>query len=318
MTMPRSPSPAAEAAPLWTRAGPLLLLLSGGVLFGLNYSLYKTGALYGIPALPFVFWQSLLAGALVYAIGLIRRRPMKFDPPHLRVYLILGVFGMGVPHAVLMFAAPHLPAGVLGLNVTLEAGLTYLLALALSMERLKPVRVLGLAFAAAGALCIVLPEASLPSPAMALWVLVSFAAPVAFAVQNVLTERYWPIEGSTTHLAGGMLLGSAVLMLPLMAASGQWWAFAGPMDAGDWALLGTVAINVVGVWVFLELIRTAGAVFAASVTYIETLAAVGWGALFFADRLSGWIWAAIALLFVGLYLIHRTGRRPVMRHHGAP
>jgi drug/metabolite transporter (DMT)-like permease len=36
------------------------------------------------------------------------------------------------------------------------------------------------------------------------------------------------------------------------------------------------------------------------------------------ERHSGWIWAAIALLFIGLTLIHRSGRKAVTRHHAAP
>lgn len=313
-----NPSSLAAAAAGRARFAPAALLLAGGVLFGLTYSLYKTAADHGIPVFPFVFWQSLLAGVAVYLIGLARRRPMKFDLAHLRVYFILGVFGMGIPHAVVVFAAPHLPAGILGLNVTIEPALTYLLALALALESLRLLRVLGLVFAAVGVLLIVLPEASLPSRGMALWVVFSFTAPLCFGIQNVLTERYWPVEGSTSHLSGGMLLGSALFMLPFMAATDSWWFFEGAMDAGDWALLGSVAINVAGTWIFLELIRTAGAVFAASVTYLETLAAVGWGMLLFDERYSVWIWGAIVLLFLGLTLIHRTGRRAVARHHAAP
>jgi len=314
-------TPAPSAAPLASaraRAIPIILLLVGGAMFGFTYVLYKAAADHRIPVFAFVFWQTLIAGGFIYVLCLVRRQPMRFDGRHVRVYLILGVLGIGIPHGVMFFVAHHLPAGIMGLNVTIEPVVTYLLALLLALEKLRTLRVLCLLFAVAGVLCILLPEASLPSRAMAGWVLLAFVAPTAFAVQNVLAERYWPAESTTWHLTGGMMLGAAVFTFPFMVVLDEWWFFEGPMDPGDWALLGTVAINVFGMWMFLELIRTAGAVLAATITYIETLAAVGWGMALLSERHSGWIWAAIALLFIGLTLIHRSGRKAVTRHHAAP
>ena len=312
-----SPAPAGRRFAR-SRHFPLFLLLTGAVIYGLAYSLFKMGTTAGIPFIPFVFWQTTGAALALWLISLLRRRPPKIDWPHVRLYLLLGILGFAIPGAIFAFVAPKIPAGVLSLAVTLEAGLTYLFALTLVMERFNWVRLTGLLFGLAGVLLIVLPEASLPSRTMVIWVLICFGTPFLFAVQDVLTERLWPADGTSLQISSGVLAAASLFMLPVMAATDSWWFFEGPMDSGDWALIGLIAINAVGVWMFLEMIRLAGAVFAATVTYLETLSGVAWGMVIFNEHHSAWIWAALALLLAGTFFINRTGRHHVTRHHGTP
>jgi drug/metabolite transporter (DMT)-like permease len=55
-----------------------------------------------------------------------------------------------------------------------------------------------------------------------------------------------------------------------------------------------------------EIIKRAGPVFFSTSNYIATLAGVGLGILLFGDRPSLWIWAALVLMFLGLFCVNST------------
>ena len=56
-----------------------------------------------------------------------------------------------------------------------------------------------------------------------------------------------------------------------------------------------------------EIIRRAGPVFFSTSNYIATLLGVALGVLFFGDAYSWWIWAAIVLMFIGLFCVNVIG-----------
>lgn len=287
---------------------PILLLLFAALFWAAIYSLYKLATESGIPFIPFVFWQLLGAGIILLAISAARRRLPPLDIPHLRAYAIVGILGTGLPSCFYAFVAPNLPVGVVSLTVLLEPMLTFFLAALFAIERLRLLRALGLLCGLGGVLLIVLPEASLPERAMVGWVLLVLIAPVIYASHNVLIERYWPRGCNTLTLCTGGLVVGALAMLPAMAATDSWWAFPSGVGVGEWALIGVILIVAVSNILFFEVIRRAGAVFASTGTYIETLGAIGLGILIFGESHSPWIWASVAALMVGLYLVNKTGR----------
>jgi len=51
-----------------------------------------------------------------------------------------------------------------------------------------------------------------------------------------------------------------------------------------------------------------GPVLFSTIGYFGTLMGLGWAALYFGEAPSSWIWAAIAILFLGLFLVNRTSK----------
>ena len=287
---------------------PILLLLFAALLWGAIYSLYKLATEAGIPFIPFVFWQVLGASIILLAISVVRRRLPPLDLLHLRAYAIVGILGAGLPACFYAFVASRLPAGVISLTALIEPMLTFLIAALFAIEPLRPLRALGLLCGLGGVLLIVLPDASLPERAMVGWVLLVLVAPVIYASHNVLIERYWPRGCNSLTLSAGGLFVGALALLPAIAVTDSWWAFPSGIGVGEWALIGSTLIVAVSSLLFFEVVRRAGAVFASTGTYIEALAAIGWGILLFDERHSAWIWASVAALMVGLYLVNRSGR----------
>ena len=284
-----------------------LLIVCGGS-FGLIFSANKIAVTGGIPFFAYVFWQTVGAGlVLLLFAALLRRRP-RLSWPYVRAYFVIGFFTLAFPFVLLAFIAPKLPAGVISLGGTLSPTITYILALALAMDRFRWLRIGGIALGLAGVLLVVLPETSLPDSDMAGWVLLSLLVPVSYASGTISAARLAPAEGDSLTMGSGLLFASSIMVFPFMAGSGQWWFFSGPMSDSDWAQIGAILINAAFFYLLLlEIVRRAGPVFFSTQNYVATLAGIGWGILILAESHSVYVWGALALLFAGLFLVTRRG-----------
>jgi drug/metabolite transporter (DMT)-like permease len=183
----------------------------------------------------------------------------------------------------------------------------YALALALGMDQFQWVRLIGILAGLAGVLFVVLPQASLPSREMAGWVLLGLVAPLCYALGAILMAWFQTPAPKSLLLACGLLSASAVMVLIAMTVTGSWWFFEGRFATGHWAVIGSMA-NQAAIFVLMfEIIQRAGPVFFSTSNYIATLLGVALGMLFFGDSYSWWIWAAMALMFIGLFCVNVIG-----------
>jgi len=302
---------ASGLAPLyrWSRFAPLGIVATQAVIFGLSFSLNRIGITAGIPFIAYVFWQCAGAALLLLATyGAFHHRFPRCDRRALWIYLGMSVFGMVVPYLIYAFVAPRLPAGIVGLTLATVPMFTYVFALGARLEVFLFIRLLGNLLGFAGVLLIVLPDSSLPSRDMVGWVVLALAAPASFSLSAVGIARLRIPTMGSLELAAGTLTASAILMLPIVAVTDSWWWFGAPLDAGDGALIGITLIQAAMWFTLLELIRLSGPVYLSIVDNLATLTGVGWGILFFGEVHSVWVWAALALLLVAVYLVNGTGR----------
>ena len=293
------------------KAWPLAMLVFISLGVGLQYSLNRLATVNGVPFVPYVFWMSLFSGAALLVLAVARGAPPSLRWPHLRSYALLAITGMAAPLTLFAFIAPKLPASVISLVQSLIPGLVYLMALGVGMERLRSLGVAGIALGLAGVLLIVVPETSLPEPGMAGWVVVAILGPVSFALSTIGAAKFRPPEARSVSMAAGVALGAAVYLLPAMAVDGSWWFFDSGLDLGAQALI-YVSIFYFFFWLcFFEIVRIAGPVFFSTVNYLATFSGVVWGMIIFGESFSAWVWAALALMVAGLYVLGRREPRPV-------
>ena len=285
------------------------LLFVIGAVWGLLLSLNRIAMSEDIPVLAYTFWQMLGSGLILLAFVVIRRRRFPLDGAHLRYYLLPGAIGLGAPFVLLAFVAPKIPVGVVALGAGIAPMLTYGFAGLMKLEAYSIVKIVGMIVGFGGVLLVVLPETSLPSPAMVGWVLIGFSPSILFALQNVWIQRYRPPVTDSFTLSAAFLLAAALAIFPFLAVTGDWWFFAGPMSMGDWALVIVTLLMVVDMVCVFEVIHRAGAVFLSSVAYLDVLAGIAWGMILFGEVHSGWIWGALACLSVGLLLVTIPKRR---------
>ncbi|MGQ0662452.1 MAG: DMT family transporter [Pseudomonadota bacterium] len=284
---------------------PLFLLLLLGTNWGLGFSLAKIGVTSGMPPLGYAFWQALGAGAVLLAVGGASVGLPPVSLAHLRYYLLAGAFGTAVPLVNMLVVVAHVPVGVVTVIVSIAPLLTYGFAQLCGLERVEPRRAFGIALGFAGALMILLPRASLPSPDMVPWALLSIVTPLFYAGSNVYIGYARPPGIHSLTLAGALQLAAAVCVLPPMLATGSFHPLWPPLGAGEWVVLGAMAMASIGSLLMFEIMRLAGTVYFSQVAYVVTIAGVLWGMYIFGERHSAWIWGAMGVIFCGLMLARR-------------
>ncbi len=282
--------------------GPLSvsLLLIAGLIYSLLFPVNRIATENGVPALGYVVWVSLGGGLILLIVCILRRKLPFTGRRHLLIYFIGGAIGLAAPMTLLTLAAPRLPSSVITMIVVMAPLLSYVFALPVKLERFRWLSVAGLLVGLSGILLILIPEASLPEPGMVGWVLLILLVPVFFALFNIFIDLYAPPEGDGLQLGTGVLIAAGIIMLPVTAIAGDFHLFPGPSAEGDFAVLYATLINVARWYLMFVIITMAGAVFVSQTAYIIVLGGFGWQALFFGGSVSGYIWAAAALLLLGL------------------
>lgn len=290
-------------APLSVRLGLLVVIAASATAY---LSLLRVTTEAGVPPFGFIFWHCVASALVLVPIMIVRRIPLPLGRAELRFCTVSAALGLALPFIALILASPRIPVGIIGMVVTVEPAITYLIALLLVIERLRWLRVAGVLLGVGGLLLIVLPEASLPSPDMVPWVLVAFAMPLCWAAwSNWLSIALPPAMGAVAATFGLMAIG-ALMLLPVAAGTGQLWWFDGPSGGMWWVLPVFAVINAVLWTAEFESVRVSGPVFYSLWAFIGTPMAIGSGMLFFAETHSLWIWSALVVLFASLWLVNHT------------
>ena len=101
---------------------------------------------------------------------------------------------------------------------------------------------------------------------------------------------------------GASLVG-LLLCVPIMLTLGHWFAMPLPPGRAEWALIASSALHALLYSSFVWLAAHAGAVFASQSSYIVTASGVVWAMLILGERFSPWVWAAAAVMLMGLTLV---------------
>lgn len=296
---------------------PWLLLVGGASIYGGIFTANKLVAEAGIPFIAYTFWQTLIAGVILFALSLITRNVPPTSFRHLRHYAIISTLGVVLPVLVLTFVAAKLPAGVVTLLITLTPAMTYVYALLFRLERFRWISMGGVGIGLAGVLLIVLPDGSLPQPEDVVWVLLLLVVPFMFATNNIIVTMMHPPQTTSIMLAAGLVITAAVISLPIMLISDGFYGFWEATRGGTWAVLWASGINVITFLCFFEIIRRTSPVFFAQYNYVIVVSGVLWSVALFDENLSGWIWAALAVMIAGM-LLANSGTRRSLREAAAP
>ncbi|MEM7318246.1 MAG: DMT family transporter, partial [Pseudomonadota bacterium] len=213
-----------------------------------------------------------------------------------------------IPNSASYKAIAHLPAGVTSILLSLIPMMAFPMALALRLEVFSALRFAGLAAGLAGVLFLVLPEASLPDPAMLVWIPVALISPLCYAFEGNYVAK-WGTGG--LNAAQILFLASvfgAIIALPLAFAAGHFISPFRPWELAEWALVLSSGIHVVVYAGYVWLVGRAGPVFAIQVSYVVTAAGVVWAMLLLGESYSPYIWASLLLVLIGVFLVQPRGK----------
>lgn len=292
------------------RAGLVVFLVLLGTGWGLTGVTAKIAIEGGHRHFGIIFWQMVIVALLLGTLTLLRGKRPGVAPRHLAVYLFIALTGTVLPNTAGYSALEHLPAGVQAITIAAVPLFAFPIALVLRNERFSLLRLGGLVLGLGGVVLLVAPETSLP-PGVALWVPLALIAPLLYAVEGNVVAK-WGTAGldPIQALFGASVLGAG-MTLPLALSTGAFISPALPWDGADWALIiGSMAHGLVYsgyVW----LVGRAGPSFAAQVSYLVTGTGMLWAMALLGESYSGWVWAALGLMFAGLFLVQpRESRLP--------
>ncbi len=281
----------------------LLWIILLGAIWGISFSIARFATTHGVSPLGYAMWQSL--GPAILLIIILKLFKVKFPSSwrHWRFYFICGLFGIAVPNTNMYFAAPHLPAGVLGVIINTSALMIYVLALLLRVEKFNWLRSLGVFSAFVGVMCIILPRTSLPSHDMLFWVLLALISPLAFAFTTLYITKYRPKEINILNSAAGMLIVSSIILIPIVLISRDFYPLTFAFTAPEIAVIAEIILSAIGYLLLFRILRTAGPVYYSLVGPIVVLTGFFWGWIFFAETLNSWLIAAVIFIISGILLV---------------
>lgn len=289
-----------------------LVLIS--IAWGTTIPLTKVAVSTGHHPLGLIFWQFTFGALILGAVALLRGTSLRLTRPILIFITIIAFIGTILPNSMSNWAAFHLPAGVMGLNIAAVPMFVLAGAWLMRIEAPEWTRFLGVLFGVLAILLVVGPEASLPDPAKAPFVFIALLAPLCYGFEGNFIARHAPRDlDPLDTLLGASILG-VLIMGPVTLATGTFVAWPGPMTVVEWAMVASAFSHTLAYAGFFWLIPRAGPVFTGQIAYLVTINAVLFSMIFLGERYSWWIWAAFALMLTGIALVQP---RRVAREDGA-
>ncbi len=294
----------------------------------MTFSLARIAASGAAHPIGLGFWQALGGGLVLLVFCLLRRRwfrsglkpglkpALKPSRANLRHACVIAFFGTAIPATFYFYAAPKLPAGVLAITVALVPMLTYTLSWLLGIDRLGWRRSAGIVMGFAAIILLVAPDAGLPDPSMARWLILPLFASVFYTLENVYVDACIPQNSDIAGLLTAGLLIAALVLAPVIYVTGAFYPITPPFDDAEAAILTMMVVSSAAYAMFLYAVKMAGAVFASMNGYLVTLSGVFWGMFFFTERHSLWVWAALALMLAGMALVTPRRSAPGIGAHG--
>lgn len=284
---------------------PLVMLIIGALIYGSFFSAQRIALELGVPPLALAFWQGFLAAIIILFVAIIFQELPKFSWPHLKLYSAIGIFAFSIPLIAITFAAAHVPAGLLGLVLSLVPSLTYLFAFLARIEKFSWLSSSGLAMGLIGVLIIISSTSSFDGSFSGMWFAVAMIAPLGYAASNVIVALIRPAEATTIQLSTGVLICSIpVLLIPMLLVNGLYFFNASSLSSFGSVLWAGIT-NIVIFLALFEVIFRRGPVFFSQFNYIAPATALFWAYLIFQDSFPTIIWLAILLMAIGLFLANK-------------
>jgi drug/metabolite transporter (DMT)-like permease len=138
------------------------------------------------------------------------------------------------------------------------------------------------------------------------WALLALGGPLLLAGGNLFRTLAWPPGLPPLAAASLMLVLQAAVVVPAALALGEFRAPGPGLEPADRALLGSGVLTTVFYLTAFELQKRAGPVVVGQLGYVITAASLLLGVLVFGERPGAGTFAAVAVVFVGVMLVHHT------------
>ncbi|NNF80367.1 MAG: DMT family transporter, partial [Rhizobiales bacterium] len=203
-------------------------LLIMGTCWGLQFAMLKLAAGGGYSELAVLVLAMALLSVVFMAVLVARRQLFRLTAERIGFLLVTSILGYLAPLWAALYAASHLPAGILTLMASLTPVATVAFALSLRTEVVSLRRIFAVVLGAA-AVCLVLwPELELPGFGKLHWLLVALVMPLCYGVESIYIARFWPSGMTPLQAVTGETVMALALVVPIFLVAG------GPLPAPHW------------------------------------------------------------------------------------
>jgi len=288
---------------------PLPLLLVVGTLLAISVLLSKIAS--GLHA-PMLTYLALAMGGSGLVLAGMTRGVRTGEAGFAAVaFYSLGAGGLMALGSALGYLTVHkVGAAFIALALAFPPMLTWLLSLALRMERFDAFRLSGLLIGLMGGVLLAVGKgigASSDTGA----ILVACAMPAVLAAGNVFRTRYWPKGISPRELAGTMLICGALLTLPFAihfeGASAILAVLRSPMQVVLVVAIGTFVAQYVALF---RLQQIAGPVYLSQIGSVAAIVGSPVAVLVLGEELPSGFAPAAILIVMGLAVFRYRAARP--------
>ena len=286
-----------------TRGGYVGLLIAMGIGWGLTQPLGKIAVSTGYKQFGLTFWQLVIGAVLMGAVMLARKQTVPINRATVTFAVVLALIGTVIPNSTFYYSVAHLPSGIMSILISTVPLMAFPVAVMLGMDRFSTGRLAGLLCGLTGVALIALPSTSLPDAGMIAYLPIAMVGPFFYAFEGNYVAKFGTAGMDAVQ---AMFLASAigaVIIFPVVLWSGQWIDPVVPFGRAEFALIMESLVHTVCYCTYVWLAARAGAVFVAQTSYIVTGTGVIWAMLLLGERFSPWVWAALCVMLLGLFLV---------------
>ncbi len=287
------------------------VLLALGIGWGSTQALGKIAASTGHGPFGLIFWQGVIGVTVLGGLTLARGKRLRLTGAGLRFATVIAMVGTVLPTYTFYTSVVHLPAGIMSVLISAVPLFSFPMAMALGMDQFSSRRLFGLICGLTGVALIALPGASLPDPAVAIWVPFALLGPLLYAAEGNIVARWGTFGLNPVQVMFWASLIAAVITLPVALMLGQMFDLA-PFGRPEAALVFNSGLHALLYAGYVWLNGKAGAVFAAQTAYFVTGSGVFWAMVLLDERFSPVVWVALVVMLTGVALVQPRAKAPVV------
>lgn len=283
-----------------------------GLCWGITIPLAKIAIEGGHHPLGLIAWQLFLSAVLLGVILLVKRERVACSAVALKYFTVIAVIGTLIPNTFSLLATDQLPAGIMAIVIATVPMMSLAVALIARIEAFSWMRTVGIILGVTALLLIGLPQASLPDPSKAPWLLVALIAPLCYAIEGNFVAARAPIKLSPVVTLFGASVVGTLLITPVVLFGGMSVSLTGVWDLSHWAIIGSAIGHVAAYSGYLWLLARAGAVFTSQIGYVVTLSGVIGAILMLGESYGVSVWVAVAMMLFGVALVRPKTKEPIV------
>lgn len=278
----------------------LICFLSLGLFWGISPSQYAYWGKAGVPVSHILVFTGFGLALFLGALARLKHGRLGWDRDVLAYSLICAVL-MNVPFSMSLTFARHVPAAELAVVFSLSPLISFAVGAISGREPATARKLVAVLIGFLACLILVVTREGMIGGEVSWWLVASLVNPLLYAGYNWYANRHWPRGATTFSIGAAESFWTGVLGLPVMLAVAKPWEYTYTAF-----VYGTIALATL-MWVaervsYFTLIREKGPSYTSQAVYLSSPAAVAFGVVFFGGAGDIWLWAALAVLMVALYL----------------